>query len=174
MPRRIADWWASFSQGSDHPSSAFNCSKSYRMASRCWRAHCGHPRESRLFPKEQKLTNRSVGLGLRAPRSSCHVTYKGTNLEGTGIPRESCVCIIDRESTAKFCMPAWTSLGFTVRFSMVVMRQTFPVLLETFSSIQATGYSAHGVWLSLTGKLNFFSFCLFFIFIVLNLNRAWD
>lgn len=55
MPRRI-DWWASFSQGSDHPSSAFNCSKSYRMASRCWWAHCGHLREPRLFMKEQKLT----------------------------------------------------------------------------------------------------------------------
>lgn len=173
MPRLVADWWASFSQGSDHPSSAFNCSKSYRMASRCWWARCGHLTESRLFVKEQKVTA-ARGWAWGVSRSSRLVTEKRTNLEGTGISREPCICFIDHESTAKSCWPAWAFLGLTVQF----LWQWCPRHLLCSWKCSDPFKSQVAICLECgchdweTDFFFFFSFC--FVFIILNLNRVWD
>lgn len=143
MPRRIADWWASFSQGSDHPSSAFSCSESWRMTSRWWWAHCDHLAESRLFMKESEPGPGWECLAHHAVLLRKEQTCREQEFQGSRVFR-SRVFSCAQGSTAKFCCLPEHSLPRQC-VSMGVTPQTFPVLLQTCSSIQDTGYWVLGM-----------------------------
>lgn len=169
MPRRRVDWWGSFSQSSDHPSSAFNCSKSYRMASRCWWAHCGHLTESRLFRKEQKLTRAWAWehLAHHVMLLRKEQTWRVQEFQGSCV----FVLLIVKVQLNSTCLPEH-SLAWQCSF----YGNNAPDISCAFESLLI--HSSHkllSAWnvAVMTEKLDFF-FYFCFIFIILNLNGAWD
>lgn len=164
MPRRIADWWASFSQGSDHPSSAFSCSESWRMTSRWWWAHCGHLAESRLFMKEPEPGPGWECLAHHAMLLRKEQTCREQEFQGS---RVFVLLIMKAQLSSAACLniPCLDSAclwEWRPRHFRCFCRPAHPFKTQVTECLECGCYD----W-----ETEFFNFCL--IFITLDLNRAW-